>query len=127
METALNTALDTTSDNPAAPTPIRLTPNAVNQVKTVMKSQGFDGHVLAVRVVPSGCNGFGYDLNLVKEAKSDDTSWEQDGIRIATDALSLQYLTGTEVDFVQEIQGAGFRFANPNAKGGCGCGQSFST
>ncbi|HZH02443.1 MAG TPA: iron-sulfur cluster assembly accessory protein [Myxococcaceae bacterium] len=111
----------------AAPSsPLRLTERAVTQVKTLMKGQGWEGYSLAVRVVPAGCNGLGYDLNLVKEPKEGDLVWEQDGVKVTTDALSGQYLGGTEVDYVSEIQGAGFKFSNPNAKSSCGCGQTFS-
>jgi iron-sulfur cluster assembly protein len=65
-------------------------------------------------------------LNLVKEAAAGDLVFEQDGIQIATDALSAQYLGGTVVDYVTSVQGAGFKFSNPNAKSTCGCGTSFS-
>jgi iron-sulfur cluster assembly accessory protein len=77
--------------------------------------------------VPAGCSGLGYDLNLVKESKAGDQVWEQDGVKIATDALSAQYLGGTQIDYVTSITGAGFKFENPNAKSSCGCGTSFST
>jgi iron-sulfur cluster assembly protein len=110
-----------------APNHFTLTPRAVGQVKEVMKSQGFDGYYLTVRVVPAGCSGLGYDLNLVKEAKVDDVLWEQDGIKLATDGMSTRYLDGTEVDYETSIQGAGFKFSNPNAKSSCGCGTSFTT
>jgi iron-sulfur cluster assembly protein len=107
--------------------PFRLTENAVAQVREVIKAQGFEGYFLTVRVVPAGCSGLGYDLNLIKDAKADDVVWEQDGIKITTDLMSAQYLGGTEVDYVTSIQGAGFKFNNPNAKSSCGCGSSFTT
>ncbi len=126
MET---TAQPATTPAPAASpeTPFKLTAAAVTQVKEVIQAQGFEGYFLSVRVVPAGCSGFGYDLNLLKETKANDVQWEQDGIKIATDALSAKYLAGTEVDYVTSLQGAGFKFNNPNAKSSCGCGQSFST
>lgn len=113
----------------AAPSAVQmtLTPRAVEQVKDVIKAQGFEGYYLTVRVVPAGCSGLGYDLNLIKETKAGDLVWEQDGVRMATDKLSAQYLGGTEVDYVTNLQGAGFKFNNPNAKSTCGCGTSFST
>jgi iron-sulfur cluster assembly accessory protein len=77
--------------------------------------------------VPAGCSGFGYDLNLVKDVAPGDVVGEQDGIRLVTDALSQQYLAGTEVDYVVGTTTAGFKFENPNAKSTCGCGTSFST
>ncbi len=127
MDTATST--QPTLDATPAPTelPLRLTEAAVLQVREVMKSQSFEGYFFSVRVVPAGCSGFGYDLNLVQESKAGDVIWEQDGIKIATDAMSAKYLGGTEVDFVTGLQGQGFRFQNPQAKSTCGCGSSFST
>jgi iron-sulfur cluster assembly accessory protein len=107
--------------------PVRLTPAAVQQVKAVMAAQNFQGYFFSIRVVPAGCSGLGYDLNLVKESKPNDHVWEQEGVRITTDALSSKYLLGTEVDFVSGVTGSGFKFINPNAKQSCGCGTSFST
>lgn len=111
----------------AAETPFRLTAQAVAQVRLVCQQQGFQAHHLTVRVVPSGCSGFGYDLNLIKDARPGDLVWEQEGVKIATDGLSARYLQGTEVDYVSNLQGAGFKFLNPNAKSSCGCGSSFNT
>lgn len=111
----------------AEPPALRLTERAVAQVKEVMAAQRFEGHVLSVRVVPAGCSGLGYDLNLLPGPKPGDVVWEQDGLRIATDPMSQRYLLGTEVDYVTGVQGSGFKFTNPNAKSSCGCGSSFST
>ena len=112
---------------PSTAAPLRLTAQAVTQVKQVCQQQGFQGHHLSIRVSPSGCSGFGYDLNLVKDARPGDMVWEQDGVKIATDEGSARYLQGTEVDYLSNLQGAGFKFNNPNAKSSCGCGSSFST
>ena len=125
--------MDTSVGSPVAPVttapsfPLRLTPRAVAQVKQVQTEQGFQDYYLSVRVVPAGCSGFGYDLNLIKDIKAGDVVGEQDGIRLVTDALSQQYLAGTEVDYVVGATAAGFKFENPNAKSTCGCGTSFST
>ena len=108
------------------PAVLKLTPRALSQVKEIMQAQGMEGHALTVRVVPSGCSGFGYDLNLARETRAGDLVWEQEGVQIATDEMSRQYLMGTEVDYVTGLQGAGFKFLNPNAKSACGCGNSFS-
>ena len=107
--------------------PLRLTAKAVEQVKAVQKQQGFEGYFLSVRVVPAGCSGFGYDLNLIKDVQAGDVTGEQDGVKLVTDALSSTYLAGTVVDYVVGTTGAGFKFENPNAKSTCGCGTSFST
>lgn len=106
--------------------PMILTERAVLQVKEVIAEQKLDGHYLTVRVVPAGCSGLGYDLNLVKETKQGDLVWTQDGVMLATDVMSTQYLKGTQVDYVKTDTSAGFKFENPNAKSSCGCGSSFS-
>ncbi len=124
---ALTTPPAAPQASPSTSTPVvRLTQGAVAQVKTVIAQQGFEGYVLTVRVVAAGCSGLGYDLNLVKEAKEGDTVWSQDGVTLATDALSVKYLSGTEIDYLATDTAAGFKFQNPNAKSTCGCGTSFS-
>ncbi len=115
-------AQPSTSAEPA----FSLTPGAIAQVKQVMAEQQLAGHYLTVRVVPAGCSGLGYDLNLVKDTKAGDLIWDQDGVQICTDALSTKYLTGVVVDYVKSDMAAGFKFENPNAKSSCGCGSSFS-
>lgn len=128
MESTTTTSAPGTAQAPQATTvPVRLTEAAVRQVKDVIKAQGFEGYFFSIRVVPAGCSGLGYDLNLVKESKAGDSVWEQEGVKIATDAMSSQYLSGTEIDYVSGITGAGFKFNNPNAKSSCGCGTSFTT
>ncbi|AFE08674.1 iron-sulfur cluster assembly accessory protein [Corallococcus sp. CA054B] len=127
MDTSTAVTGSTPASQPAASAPVVLTAAAIAQVKTVIQAQGFQGYFFSIRVVPSGCSGLGYDLNLVKETKAGDQTWEQDGVTIATDALSAQYLTGTHIDYVTSITGAGFKFENPNAKSSCGCGTSFTT
>ncbi|MGV3619916.1 MAG: HesB/IscA family protein [Archangium sp.] len=103
-----------------------LTERAVAQVKQVISEHKLDGHFLTVRVVPAGCSGLGYDLNLIDTSKDGDLVWEQDGVKICTDAMSLQYLKGTVVDYHSSTTASGFKFENPNAKSSCGCGSSFS-
>ncbi|RKH42974.1 HesB/IscA family protein [Corallococcus llansteffanensis] len=127
MDTSTAVAGSTPASQPAANETVQLTAAAIAQVKTVIQAQGFQDYFFSIRVVPSGCSGLGYDLNLVKEAKAGDQIWEQDGVKIATDALSAQYLSGTHIDYVTSITGAGFKFENPNAKSSCGCGTSFTT
>lgn len=121
-ETVAATATTTTDAGPV----LLLTPAAVLQVKEVISSQSLEGHYLTIRVVPAGCSGLGYDLNLVKDMKEGDLLWSQDGIQIVTDKLSAQYLSGTRMDWVKTDTAAGFKFENPNAKSSCGCGSSFS-
>ena len=106
--------------------PFALTERAIAQVKQVMAEQKFEGYLLTVRVVPAGCSGLGYDLNLMKDPKAGDQVWEQDGVKICTDPVSVKYLSGTSVDYVVTDTSAGFKFNNPVAKSSCGCGTSFS-
>jgi iron-sulfur cluster assembly protein len=120
---APSSSTPSTSTEPAV---LVLTPAAVVQVKEVIASQSLAGHFLAVRVVPAGCSGLGYDLNLVKESKEGDLVWTQDGVQICTDKISAKYLAGTHMDWVKTDTAAGFKFENPNAKSSCGCGSSFS-
>jgi iron-sulfur cluster assembly accessory protein len=127
MDTTTTPAPNTAAPQATSSSPVRLTEAAVAQVKKVTQDQGFEGYYFSIRVVPAGCSGLGYDLNMVREAKPGDLTWDQDGVKIATDALSNKYLMGTEIDFVTSVTGAGFKFNNPNAKSSCGCGTSFST
>ena len=103
-----------------------LTERAIAQVKQVIAEQQLEGHLLTVRVVPAGCSGLGYDLNLIKDIKEGDLVWEQDGVKMCTDLMSTQYLKGTIVDYLTSATQSGFKFENPNAKSSCGCGSSFS-
>ena len=81
--------------------------------------------LLRVRVVGGGCSGFQYQLALDDESRDGDQVIEKNGVRMLIDERSLPYLEGTEIDYVEDLMGAGFRFNNPNAVSSCGCGESF--
>jgi iron-sulfur cluster assembly accessory protein len=81
---------------------------------------------LRVRVVPGGCSGFQYSLNIEEESRQGDHVFDQHGIRLFVDMFSAQYLNGVEIDYVTSVMGQGFTFKNPNATGSCGCGSSFT-
>ena len=81
---------------------------------------------LRVSVLPGGCSGFKYSLNIEERALDDDLVQEVNGVRVFVDGFSAQYLTGVTIDYVSSMQGSGFTFNNPNATGGCGCGSSFT-
>ena len=81
---------------------------------------------LRVSVLPGGCSGFKYSLNIEERALDDDLTLELNGVRVFVDGFSAQYLNGVTIDYVTSMQGSGFTFNNPNASGGCGCGSSFT-
>jgi len=81
---------------------------------------------LRVSVLPGGCSGFKYSLNIEEAKQEDDIILESSGVRLFVDGFSLQYLNGVTIDYVTSMQGSGFTFTNPNATGGCGCGSSFT-
>lgn len=81
---------------------------------------------LRISVLPGGCSGFKYSLNIEDKPVDDDMTDDINGVRIFIDAFSAQYLSGITIDYVTSMQGSGFTFNNPNATGGCGCGSSFT-
>ena len=108
---------------------ILLTEAAANSIREIIAQQELDaGKVfLRVGVKGGGCSGFSYTLDLVEEeAGENDEVLEHRGIRILIDSKSLLYLSGTEIDFKDEMMGSGFVFKNPNATSTCGCGSSFT-
>ena len=105
---------------------IRLTTKAAEKVREIRQSEGTENHGLRVAVVAGGCSGFSYDLYFDEQPRPDDKVFDQDGVKVFIDALSLRYLEGTEIDYVEGLHGSGFKFTNPNVKATCGCGSSFS-
>jgi iron-sulfur cluster assembly protein len=81
---------------------------------------------LRVRVVPGGCSGFQYSLNIEEASRQGDFVLDEKGVRLFVDMFSAQYLNGVEIDYVTNVMGSGFTFTNPNATGSCGCGSSFT-
>ena len=112
---------------PQADTPVTLTPKAAEMVKITREQEGIDAtHGLRIAVRGGGCSGFEYALDYENEARENDWIYEQNGLTIYVDAVSARYLEGTTVDYVMGMAGAGFKFLNPQAKGSCGCGSSFT-
>jgi iron-sulfur cluster assembly accessory protein len=105
---------------------LKLTEKAIAQAKSILARENLDGYGLRVAVVTSGCSGYSYHMDFEKEQKPGDAVLEMDGLKIYVDANSKKYLNGTTIDYVAGIQGAGFKFHNPNATATCGCGTSFS-
>lgn len=105
---------------------LRITPVAAAKVNEIRAAEGIEGNMaLRLRVVGGGCAGFSYDLYF-DEPTDVDRKFEAAGVECVVDEMSLMYLVGTEVDYVEGLQGAGFKFQNPNVKSTCGCGSSFS-
>jgi iron-sulfur cluster assembly accessory protein len=118
-----------TMDLQSAPTEpvITFTAKAVEAVKQVRAREGRpDGHVLRVSVVGGGCSGFSYQLGFDEQPQDTDQVLHLDGVQIAIDPTSAQYLAGTQIDYVSSLHGGGFKFSNPKATHTCGCGSSFS-
>jgi iron-sulfur cluster assembly accessory protein len=106
---------------------IVLTDKAIEMVKDAMQREGLAGYGIRVGVQGGGCSGFQYSMDFEEKAKDGDVTLEQAGVKLYVDSMSSMYLQGVTIDYVQGLQGAGFKFNNPNAKNTCGCGSSFST
>ena len=108
--------------------PLTFTSRALDMIKSALdETNGEDGDYLRVGVKGGGCSGFQYSLNFTDEVDDEDQLVVVGaGVKVITDAFSASYLKGTELDYVESLQGAGFKFSNPNAKRTCGCGSSFS-
>lgn len=107
---------------------IVVTETAMAEVRKFMEEQGAaaDTAGLRVAVLPGGCSGFQYGLNIEDEPQEDDEILDSNGLRLFVDPFSGQYLEGVEIDYVTTMMGSGFTFKNPNSSGGCGCGSSFT-
>ena len=104
---------------------VGLTEAAAKRIRTVVAEEPA-GAGLRVAVEGGGCSGFQYDIAVAKRANGDDLVIERDGARLFVDPVSLPFLLGAEVDWVEELIGSAFKVKNPNAKSSCGCGVSFS-
>ena len=105
---------------------ITLTEKAIKEINKVMQDlPEATNTVLRVGVAGGGCSGFQYSMDLERENRQGDQIVEINGFKVFVDEQSLLYLEGTQIDYVENIQGAGFKFNNPNVTGTCGCGESF--
>ena len=104
---------------------VTMTPAAVARVKSFIDNRG-KGLGLRLGIKTTGCSGLAYVLEFVDELNEDDTMFDINDVNIIIDGKSLVYLDGIELDFVKEGLNEGFKFTNPNAKGECGCGESFN-
>ena len=105
--------------------PILLTPSAAKRVAAIAARQN-KAAMLRLAVDGGGCAGFTYKFALAETVEADDAVAETDGVKLVVDAMSLELVQGSAVDFVEDLGGAAFKVINPNAASGCGCGSSFS-
>ncbi len=103
---------------------ITVTDIAAGKLRELLAAQEEDDQVLRVAVRGGGCSGFEYALELDKQ-KADDHVYEHNGVSVVVDKVSMQFVFGSEVDYVEGLQGAGFAVNNPNVVAACGCGSSF--
>jgi len=106
-------------------TPLTITERAAKRIGQILKSEG-DGAMLRISVEGGGCSGFQYKFNVERNKADDDTVISRDAVMVLVDPASVPFLSGSEVDFVDDLIGASFRINNPNAKASCGCGTSFT-
>lgn len=104
---------------------VSVTERAAKRIAEIMANEP-GTHALRVSVEGGGCSGFQYKFDLVSEREADDLVIERDGAVVVIDEMSVAYMEGSEIDFVDELIGAAFRINNPNATAACGCGTSFS-
>jgi iron-sulfur cluster assembly accessory protein len=117
--------LDPATAAAAALPPVALSDNAVRRVAKILATEA-PGTALRVSVEGGGCSGFQYKYDLVTEREPDDLALGRDDALVLIDPVSVQYLAGSVIDFVDDLMGQSFQIRNPNAASSCGCGVSFS-
>ena len=100
---------------------VRFTPAALAMVKQAIDEEGVDGDGIRIAVVGGGCSGLGYAMDFDNQTRPGDEYYEVEGVKVFIDFASRQYLNGTEIDFVEGLNGTGFKFNNPNAITRCSC------
>ena len=110
------------------PITLTLTDRAADEVRKFMADEKVAPETAGLRVgvLPGGCSGFKYSLNIEEKPLEDDIVIETGGVRCFVDPFSAQYLNGVRIDYIDSLEGSGFKIENPNATGSCGCGHSFS-
>jgi iron-sulfur cluster insertion protein len=110
----------------ARPDPFRVSERAARRISEILARESQPDLRLRVSVSGGGCSGFQYDFALDDQAEDGDIAIERAGARVVIDGMSLMYLIGCEVDYVEDLTGSYFRVTNPNATASCGCGNSFA-
>jgi len=106
---------------------ITLTQPAAQAVKDLLTKRSLEGHALRVFVSGGGCSGFQYGMALEGNIRENDLAFDFHGVKVVVDEVSIDYLRGATVDYVEDVMGSGFKIENPNAVSSCGCGSSFRT
>jgi iron-sulfur cluster assembly accessory protein len=96
-------------------------------VRGLLEKRNLEGYALRVFISGGGCSGFQYGMALEANIREQDLVAEFDGVRVVVDEVSIDYLRGASVDYVEDVMGSGFKIENPNAISSCGCGSSFRT
>jgi iron-sulfur cluster assembly accessory protein len=104
---------------------IQLTERAVEKVKEILETQDPKPSGLRIAVVGGGCSGFSYSMAFETAPGLLDKTYSFDGLKVFVDQASMLYLDGANVDYIETLEGSGFKFENPNVKSTCGCGSSF--
>jgi len=117
-------ATTTETTTPEATTDVTVTERAARRIGEILQSE--PGAMLRVSVEGGGCSGFQYKFDVDRAKGEDDVTIDRDGVTVLIDAVSLQFLAGSQIDFVDDLIGASFKVNNPQAKASCGCGTSFS-
>jgi iron-sulfur cluster assembly accessory protein len=104
---------------------ISVSDSAANRIREIL-AQETGQNALRISVAGGGCSGFRYDFEVVATSAGDDLVIEKDGARVVIDPISVPYLAGSRIDYVEDLMGASFKIHNPNATASCGCGTSFS-
>ncbi len=112
--------------DPNVEAPMLFTDAAANKVRSLIEEEENDNLKLRVYITGGGCAGFSYGFTFDEAVADDDTTIERNGVSMVVDAMSFQYLAGSEVDYREGLQGSQFVINNPNATTTCGCGSSFS-
>ena len=105
---------------------LSMTSAAAEKIRNMAEQHQVDEAGIRVMVVGGGCSGLTYDMDFEKEERDGDTVVESDGVKLYVDPMSLAYLEGTKIDYVETFSFSGFHFENPNAQKSCGCGSSFT-
>lgn len=122
----LNKAVEESKKYPSNPESVTITEGAADKVGELLKKQKKPFEGLRISVVPGGCSGFQYGFEFAEKKDKEDKVLEVKGVKFFIDSSSMDMMKGSKIEYVESLQGSGFKISNPNAHGSCGCGKSFS-